>query len=229
MITNIALGMILKDDADILERTAPTYDWAFEHKIVVDTGSSDGGDKVLVDRGWLPRPASGTLNYGTYRNILMNRARDLGHQWLLMLDADEAMWPVDLEELAEAIKTEPAPIIRFPRYNLAGPDFRWFKHGYPDLQGRLINLRAGVMFSGAVHEQAVIGNSFAPGAEAAQHIYHYGYCRDPRRIWLRHQNYKRLELGLPELLAADAKYPDDIDTYIARHSTEPFNRPHPLE
>lgn len=228
MITNICLGMILKDDAEILERTAPTYDWVFEHKVVVDTGSTDGGDKFLADRGWLPRPASGALNYGSYRNILLNRARDLGHKWLLMLDADEAMWPRELKALSELVVNEAWPLIKLPRYNLAGPNFQWFNHGYPDLQSRLINLESGAKFSGAVHEQVVLDHDFAPGVEAPCHIYHYGFCRAPRQQWLRHENYRRLAAGEPELLAADAVYPADVDTYISRHALAPFTQDHPL-
>lgn len=221
--------MIYGGDLDMLEKCIPKYDQIFNERYAF-INKADGGWDLFNERGWSIDSGPYQTHYGNLRNGLLRMPvdRESTKKFLLMLDADEVMFPSDLIALDSLVETVSEPVIRLPRYNLAGPRFDWFDQGYPDWQARVIRLGAGVTFSGQVHEQAVVGHSFAPGHKAAQHIYHYGYCRDPRLIWLRHQNYKRLELAMPPLLESEAIYPDDIESYISRHATVPFNQPHPL-
>lgn len=229
MLKNLALGMILGNDRAMLEKCVVKYDGLFPEKYIVPNNNIDGGKEFLNDRNWLSTFDKPVMHYGDLRNRLLQVSTQMGKApWLLMLDADEVMFLSDLIALDTLVETVVEPVIRLPRYNLAGPKFDWFDQGYPDWQARVIKLDTGVTFSGQVHEQAVVGHAFAPGHFATQHIYHYGYCRDPRLIWLRHQNYDRLAAGLAPLDESAIVYPDDIESYISRHNLKPFNQPHPL-
>ncbi len=235
MLKNLALGMILGNDREMLERCVTKYDELFEHKYVVRSNCTDDGWAYLSKRGWGYSMPCNIQHYGQLRNELLGGFgvyaepdENYEGKWLLMLDADECMFPSDLIALDELVETVTEPVIRLRRYNLAGPRFDWFDQGYPDLQARVIRLGAGVTFSGQVHEQAVVGHSFAHGFNAPFHIYHYGYCRDPRKIWLRHQNYDLLAAGQAPLVENEVIYPPDVDTYITRHALKPFNQTHPL-
>ncbi len=230
MLKNLALGMILGNDREMLEKCVPKYDGLFERKLVIFNNCLDGGTEFMRSRGWTNWINQESAHYGNLRTNLLTFSDVWAKpaKWLLMLDADEVMLPSDLIALDSLVETISEPVIRLRRYNLAGPGFDWFDRGYPDLQARVIRLGAGVTFSGQVHEQAVVGHSFAPGFNSPFHIYHYGFCRDPRKIWLRHQNYDLLAAGQAPLVENEVIYPPDVDTYISRHGLKPFPHPHPL-
>lgn len=118
--------------------------------LVLDCGSQDrtqeiakqNGARVVVEE-W--------RGFGPQRR----RATELAkHDWVLQLDADEALSPESQEEIKNLLRSEPAePAYRFPRlsFHLG----RWIRHGgwYPDWQIRLYDRRQANWDNALIHEK----------------------------------------------------------------------------
>jgi glycosyltransferase involved in cell wall biosynthesis len=228
MITNITLGMILCDDRPMLERVVPTYDDLFEKRVAIDTGSRDKGDDLLDKRGWLVVHSAWKNDYSLHRNQLVQIADFSGNEWLLMLDADEAMFPDDLKRLSEWLTTCDSDVVFLPRYNLAGPGFDWLSTSFPDYQCRVISMNSSVTFVGNVHETPRVNGATPPLDTFDAPIFHYGLCRDPGHIWFRCQNYDRLLAGHFTVNRESVSPPESVRDHLSHLHLVPFNRPHPL-
>lgn len=218
MIANIALGMIFKDDEWSLKRTLPAYSGVFHSKVMLRFGSSHGtiGDTwSVVDGLW-------KNNYATARNELIEEVKNLSAAaWLLMLDADEAMFPDDLRSLSRWVESCTADAVYFPRINFVRDTKTWLPGNYPDYQTRLIRLGSDVHYVNAVHECSA---GSKPRAMAPYHIYHYGLCRPPEQVFERWRSYAALDGK-----AAPAQMPADFDAYTGLGRQEPFTGEHPLQ
>lgn len=156
--------------------------------VVVDSGSTDDTEAVAGEFGarWVERDWPGFREQ-------KNRALDLAtHDWVLSLDADEALSEALQKELAALKERGPAEgVTGYSMPRCVFYEGRWIRHGdwYPDRLVRLF-LRARARFAGGrVHERleldgpvcALVGDlehySFADAADHAMRCDHYA------RLW----------------------------------------------
>mgnify|MGYP001581330856 CR=1 FL=1 len=209
----------------------------------LDTGSTDGTMDLLSNNGWKvhERPFSG--DYAEARNQLLLIARGFANpeDWMLMLDADEVMYPEDFEKLKKLCDRTSKSLITLPRINLVG-DGTWQEIGsYPDKQARCIRIWSSVHYRNPVHECAFRrGSSKSVAAENGDefasdlHLWHYGWTKPPQDIWLRSHNYKMITEGKPLLTEipdwvknmTDLEFWEDIRK---QHQIVKFDKPHPLQ
>jgi glycosyltransferase involved in cell wall biosynthesis len=147
----ISLTIIAFNEEANIERCIQSVPFASE-VIVVDSNSTDKtpeiarrlGAKVFVEA------------WRGYRDQ-KNRAVELAsNNWILSLDADEALSPEAAAEIQKALtsgKMDEVDGYEFPRlsYNMG----RWIRHGgwYPDWQLRLFNRARAKWSEGHVHER----------------------------------------------------------------------------
>ncbi|TMI08129.1 MAG: glycosyltransferase family 2 protein [Betaproteobacteria bacterium] len=119
--------------------------------VVVDSGSSDGTAEIarrfgarLVQKEW--------LGFGRQKQYAVDQAR---HDWVLCLDADEAVSPQLAASIQAALAAPVSPVYRMPRRNrFLG---RWLSHGegYPDWSPRLFNRMNARWSDDLVHEKVL--------------------------------------------------------------------------
>lgn len=218
MITNIALGMIFKDDEWSLHNTRWVYEKAILHKFV----NNFGAERPQLSGTWSVIDGLWKNNYAVARNELIEEVKNLSAApWLLMLDADEAMFPDDLRSLSRWVETCTADAVYFPRINFVKTPATWLPGNYPDYQTRLIRLGSDVHYVNAVHECSA---GSKPRVMAPYHIYHYGLCRPPEVVFERWRSYAALDGK-----AAPAQMPAGFDDYVGLGPQEPFKGEHPLQ
>jgi hypothetical protein len=213
---NIALGIIFRNDADMLALTTPAYAGAFTHKLILDFGGNPP-----VDATWTRICQTWADDYGAARNQLIAAARaQTPCEWLLMLDADEAMFADDIRSIDNWVKRQTGDAFYFPRINFVGSSFEYIPRFYPDYQTRLIRLASDVHYINRVHE---CSESTKPRQLSPYHIYHYGLCRPPEFIFNRWRDYARLQgQAAPDIM------PADFAEYRELGRREPYTQPHPI-
>jgi len=95
-------------------------------------------------------------------------------QWVLNLDADEALPPEAAEEIGSAIRTAAADVAGFSMPRLSRYLNRWIRHGgwYPDRKVRLVRRGAAHWVGDGIHERLEVSGR----VEQLQHpILHYVY------------------------------------------------------
>lgn len=235
------LGAIVRNEQDMLSRVLPVWKRAkFDGWIALDTGSVDATGPLLASSGFIVQHALWRSHFALARNQLLDTARRLdSNGWLLMLDADEALFPHDVDKLRALCASTKRDVITFPRYNLAKGGAIHSYGTYPDKQARCIRLSAPVEFRNAVHEVACYRGQSAniPGQQLDHfakdiHIYHYGLCKPPAQNWLRSHNYGQIARMMPEVKEA----PEEVQRMAEEdflksinHQFKPFDEPHPLK
>jgi len=144
----LSVAIITRNAASQLEGCLASVAFA-EEVVVVDSGSTDGTVELAARRGARVIPKE-WLGFGPQKQFAVDAAK---HDWVLCLDADEALSP----ELREAIVAE----LKAPRgfvYAMARRNRflgRWLRHGegYPDWSVRLFHRRHARWGNETVHEK----------------------------------------------------------------------------
>lgn len=217
----LSLAMIVKDEAFYLSVILPRIRDSFDEVVVCDTGSMDDSLPILRRmRATVQR----TLwnGYSEARNTVLGMVTS---DWVLMMDADEAMFPGDLEALRRIIEREPGlTAIVLPKHEFCGGHETHSPQWYPDLKKRLFKASIGYHYRGNLHEVL----SIPAGVQEVErkvpeiHMYHYGQAKPDEVVWLRHENYRRLDAGEP-LLKEVPK-----DQVVPVRTGVPFLGVHPL-
>ena len=154
--------------------------------------------------GCVIRIQSNVVSYAEARNKVIAQAENEGYTHLLFLDADECMFPEDIEKIRQRLEEHEA--IMLARYEL-GPTPEFYNPTlYPDYQGRAFKLGVGYEYRGPIHEilykkneaKCVWENAGFVASDDTP-IYHYGRCKEPSAIWLRYRNYDRIKQGLEKI------------------------------
>lgn len=221
----VALGYIARNQPEWLSETLPKVANSFSGVVAVDFSDSDESEAQFKKIGATVVRTKWTGNYSTARNLCISTAEACQFDAMMMLDCDECMFDYDIKAVLELWNKKSG--VAIPRYNLCGIERRrWRPDLYPDMQSRLFPLRNGWKYINALHETLSNDNQQALTTECRLvHIYHYGYCQDPKKVWLRHENYRRLKIGEPEL----HEVPDGVEIEDAiTINAIPFRPPHPL-
>ena len=92
----ITLLIIARNEAEQIGACLDSVPFAAE-KIVVDSGSTDGTREIAIEHG-ARVVEQAWLGFGPQRNFATTQA---SHDWILALDADEALTPALVAELEQ--------------------------------------------------------------------------------------------------------------------------------
>jgi glycosyltransferase involved in cell wall biosynthesis len=151
----LSVAIITLNEEVNLPRTLASIAWADEI-VIVDSGSTDGTRQIAESHGarFVTEPWRG---FAAQKNFAMSLCTS---DWVLSLDADEAVSP----ELAASIQKAIAAPPSHTAYSLRRRNFflgRWIRHGgyYPDAKLRLFPRGQGSFQETPVHETAVLGGN----------------------------------------------------------------------
>lgn len=186
----IAAVVISLNEAVNLPRCLDSLAWCDE-LLLVDSGSSDGSQALAEAHGArvLEHRQPGRFSFTIQRNWALSDG-DLSSDWVLFLDADEAIGPACQAAILAAIRsaqtsgTGPDGFELTPRYWFLG---RWLRHtqGYPNWHPRLVR-RGRLVLEGSLWE------SFPPGSRVGriQEPYeHYAFSKGIDDWLERHRRY----------------------------------------
>lgn len=230
---NIALGMIVKNERPILEKTLNHKALWFDTKVAVDFMSNDYTNELLgLSYGFYVQRQEWTGNYATARNILIQVAEEAGADYLFMLDADESMTQAGINECRALAEKHDA--LALPRFEFVKDFHHYDPTLYPDYQCRFFRLHKGYHFRNRVHEMLHTTDGKPVLASNALHmkvpsapIYHYSRIKDHKSLTLKYVNYDRMLKNLTPLQAEELTGYDPNARFWEH--CEPFTHYHPLQ
>lgn len=199
-----------KNEEFILSQTLPKMRDKFDGAICAYTPGEDGTGLLLTENDVRVLLYPWNDDWADARNTVIRDAEAGGFDWMLMLDADEAMLCDDLDAVRKLAEGESYNGFAFPRYEFVDDFHHWCPKFYPDLQCRAFPLNQGFNYQGKRHEQLCFmqnpGNVWQQRRvqTAPQHIFHFGKAKPVADVTLKYLNYDRAYNGLP----AVEKLPD---------------------
>jgi hypothetical protein len=172
MPVRLSLCLIAKNEAAHLPRCLASVRGLVDEMVVVDTGSTDATPNIAAGFGARVFAFPWCDDFAAARNFGLDQARG---EWLLVLDADEALDPVTAPGLQPLLETASAAVEVWVR-NFQPPD----GVAYTDARSvRLFRNRPEFRYQGRIHEQIVPALRRAGGRLAPSDlvICHYGYVR----------------------------------------------------
>ena len=184
----LALGISVTNEVDFLRRHLPILVPCFDGVYVCDGGSNDGSKEYIESFGNNVYLLQGDFGKGldwkeaNHKNSVVLEAEKSGYDWILSLDADEVMFPRDIEVLKKYMTSE-NNFLRIPRIEFYG-DVNHFKPAlYPDFQGRAFRLNSGYHWRKDMHSIVYQGENQLSCSEMGDvtnvpttPIYHYGWA-----------------------------------------------------
>jgi glycosyltransferase involved in cell wall biosynthesis len=151
--STISVAVIAKNEVDRIGHLLKSVEFADE-VIVVDSGSTDGTQEFCRQMGarvifheWPGHVAQKQFAMESTKN-----------EWILSLDADEALSEALMREILTAVKDADSNVSAFSMPRLSKYLGRWIKHGgwYPDRKVRLVRRGRGVWKGLDPHDKLVV-------------------------------------------------------------------------
>ena len=187
----LSAALIVKDEADHLQRCLASIRDVVDEIVVVDTGSSDGSVALAEGFGALVLHRAWDGDFATPRNLGLDHVTG---DWVLYIDADEHLVPTTRAHV-EAELADPEGTLLAARLRLRA------RRGFtPVLEYRLWRARPDLRFEGVIHETIVPALQRVAAAEGLRfgeadlQIDHEGYEGD-----LTHKHHRNLPLLLVQL------------------------------
>ncbi len=165
----ISIAVIAKNEADRIGRLLASLRFADEI-VVVDSGSQDGTQAICEKAGakviFNPWPG-----YVAQKQFALEATT---HEWILSLDADEAVPDELAAEILRAVRAAEPGVGGFSMPRLSRYLGRWIKHGgwYPDRKVRLVRRGRGAWQGVNPHDKLVADGIVQ---ELTQPMFHYVY------------------------------------------------------
>lgn len=141
MTVPISVCIIAGDEEENLPRCLASVEWADDCVVVVDSRSRDATEAIARRAGArvLVHPYAGNVEQ---KNVALDHAK---HDWVLALDADEAVSPELARAVQRAVVVDAPGVDGFEVNRITHHLGRWIRHGdfYPDWQLRLFRRSRG--------------------------------------------------------------------------------------
>lgn len=172
--TRLSLCMIVKDEEKFLPQCLESVRGIVDEMVIVDTGSRDRTVEIAEARGAQVHTFAWTDDFSEARNEALKHCTG---DWVLWLDADEALEPSSVGPLREAMVRPQfgSFLMQVVNFMSEGSTNDVFTH-HPC---RLFRRIPGARFSGKIHEQVLpsIAEAGMLSANlAGARILHYGYA-----------------------------------------------------
>lgn len=234
----LSLCMIVKNEEANLDRCLESVKGVVDEIIIVDTGSTDRTVEIARTYGAKVLTHQWNDDFAAARNVSLRSATS---DWILVLDADEALAEEDQGRLQTLLRKD-APTAYL--LNIVSPvDDSRSRHAVINAFPRLFRNRPEIRFEGRVHEQvspsiARIGGTISPSEIRVHHRGYHGRWVDlptkrQRNIRLLsqqladHPEDPLAHFHLGEVYALEARIGEAIACYkraLARPDFPPTNR-----
>lgn len=194
----LSLCMIVKNEEEFLGQCLESVKTLVDEMIIVDTGSEDRTVEIAESYGAKIYHHPWQGSFSEARNVSLQYATC---DWILQLDADEALEQEDIPIVRAAIKKEEINAIFVALLNDASGG--WAKHYF-----QRIFRRGKAHYEGIVHNQLVVEGK---QAKSEIRVYHFGYNLSHDKMMLK---YKRTEELLLRQLEEDPGDPFAHQNYI---------------
>ncbi|WP_369018112.1 tetratricopeptide repeat protein [Thermatribacter velox] len=181
---------IMKNEEQNLPRLLSALNGYVDEVVLVDTGSTDRSVEVARSFGARIYFHKWREDFSAAKNEALERAQG---EWILFLDADEAMIPEDLKKLRLILTYTSHEAFMLPIKNFLDPQERTYMLNY---LVRVFRRRPEIRYQGRIHE-TVEGSLVELGKKAFKlysiFVYHYGYKnqkKTARKVFSR--NYELL-------------------------------------
>ncbi|MEM2591327.1 MAG: glycosyltransferase [Thermofilaceae archaeon] len=195
----LSLCVIAKDEEENIPRCLNSVREVVDEVIVVDTGSTDHTPDIAASYGAKVVHFPWTGSFAEARNISIQHARG---DWILWLDADEALAQGDGPELRRLLEDPSYEAYYLHVLNFIGDEPR-DGEVVVSLSPRLFRRRPGYLFTRSIHEQIIENirrvNPQAQIGFSQVRIFHYGYLRGA--IESKHKINRNLNILLQEVRA----------------------------
>jgi len=154
----LSVAVIAKNEEDRIGRLLSSVE-AADEVVVVDSGSTD--NTVLLCRSKGARViAHEWLGYAAQKQLALEAAQG---EWVLNLDADEALSPHSANEILAALRNAEPDICSFSMPRMSMYLNRWIRHGgwYPDRKVRLVRRGHGRWVGDGLHERLEVSGRVA--------------------------------------------------------------------
>ncbi len=197
----ISLCMIVRDEQEFLEDCLLSVKDGADEMLVADTGSTDDTVQIARRCGAQVYDYPWDFSFSSARNFIMEKA---AFEWILLLDADERLFPEDGEKLLEFINAASGDGAHFKVYNHVGA----YGEGQYTLHNalRLVRNNGLYRFVGDIHEQlSRVDGGPMDGFFAVTDIrlHHLGYLESVVK------SKNKRERNIPLLTAELEKNPDN--------------------
>jgi glycosyltransferase involved in cell wall biosynthesis len=170
----LSLCLIVKNEAANLPRCLESVQGVADEIVLVDTGSTDDTLAIAASFGARVLHHAWQNDFSTARNLGLDAATG---EWLLVLDADEALAPETRVRLKPALWLTEADALQVTVRNFMPPDLLVSYKDFPSF--RLCRNRPGYRYTQTIHEQILpaLVEHGARLASADLLIWHYGYVQ----------------------------------------------------
>ena len=164
----ITLLIIARNEAEQIGACLDSVPFAAE-KIVVDSGSTDGTREIAIEHG-ARVVEQAWLGFGPQRNFATTQS---SHDWILALDADEALTPALVAELEERLpsllqSTAAGAILRRQTWYMGAP-MNWYRPMMGEQMARIYHRQRGRWTDARVHESLRFDGSTVSFKQPFQH------------------------------------------------------------
>lgn len=190
MKNKVSLCMIVKDEEEYLSKCLSSIYDIVDEMIIVDTGSSDKTVEIAKSFGAKVYYFKWNNNFSEARNESLKYATK---DWILILDADDELYPEDREILKALLNSEldEKAIYYFETLSYYGSCIE-NENISVNINPRLFKNNRGIHYEGEVHNQLVFDNGEYNVICDSIKIHHYGYLNE--RIVSKDKNERNIKI-----------------------------------
>lgn len=227
------LGFPAQNEAFMLQLTLPVVRPHFDGAICAYQESGDDTLKILNEFNVKSLLYRDLTDFSDARNTIIKSAEHDGYDYMVMIDADEAMLPDDIEKFKLAAVALPESAWVFPRHEFVDDFQHYVPDFWPDYQARAFPLGNGFHYCGELHEQLCARGMENPVSQtplchaADQPLFHYGKSKPTRDVALKYLNYERFKHKQSKLKELPADYVIPESWSLGANKIE-FTGPRPI-
>jgi glycosyltransferase involved in cell wall biosynthesis len=172
----ITLCMIVKDEAQSLERCLKSVKGVVQETIIVDTGSTDQSKEICAKYGAKLYSYEWKNSFADARNYGVSLATS---DWIMWLDADEELDQHEKLLIRDFLAKTNSNIVSLPVLNYYGTLATLNdKNVFMLYQPRLFRNHLGIKFQNRIHEELTVPAEKRTNEKLTVSIHHYGYLED---------------------------------------------------